>query len=130
MRPQTYAHAFLAGNCFLLSVWMLSQEAPKPIVLDVPIVNVDFTVRDSTGKLITDLNRYDFEVRDNGESRDIQNFSPVKTPYNVLLLLDCSESTRDRLNLLVAAMARFADQLRPQDKAAIAVFGTDVGVID
>jgi len=116
---------------FLLScsTWLLSQSAPFTVNVDVPLVTVDFTVKNSTGKLITDLNRYDFEVLDNGEPRDIQNFSPTRTPYNVLLLLDCSGSTRDRLNLLVSALARFADQLRTQDKAAVAVFGEKVDVV-
>src|SRR6185295_16193242 len=89
-------------------------------------VSVDFTVKDSMGKAITDLNQYDIEILDNGEPRKIQTFSPVKTPFHMVLLLDCSESVRDRLSLLVISLARFADQLRPQDKIAIAVFGTDI----
>jgi len=103
----------------------VSQDAGV-IRVDVPLVSVDFSVTDSMNRAITDLNRDDIEVFDNGEARTVQNFSPVKTPYNVVLLLDCSESTRDRLNMLVSSMARFGDQLRPQDKAAVAVFGTEV----
>lgn len=103
----------------------VSQDAAV-IRVDVPLVSVDFSVTDAMNHPITDLNRDDIEVFDNGEPRIIQNFSPVKTPYNVVLLLDCSESTRDRLNMLVSSMARFGDLLRTQDKAAIAVFGTEV----
>src|SRR5437762_13592064 len=110
----------LFGICGTLSAQsQLTQDVPYIIHVDAPQVSVDFTVTDSMGKTITDLNQYDFEILDNGEPRKIQNFSPVKTPYHMLLLLDCSESVRDRLTLLVITLARFADQLRPQDKIAI-----------
>ena len=110
----------------LCSATLMSQNESGVIRVDVPLVSVDFVVTDSMNRAVTNLNRGDIEVFDNGELRPVQNFSPVETPFNVVLLLDCSESTRDRLNLLLTAMARFADQLRPQDKAAVAVFGTEV----
>ena len=111
------------------STLLLSQDVPFTVSLGTSEVTVEFTVKDPTGKLITDLNRYDFDVFDNGEARDVKSLSPTKTPYNVVLLLDCSESTRDRLITLISAMARFADQLRSQDKAAVAVFGSKVEVV-
>lgn len=112
----------------LCSTVLLSQDQ-QPIRVDAGVVSVDVTVMDAAGHAITDLNRYDFEILDNGTPRPIQNFSPVQTPYHVVLMLDCSESTRDRLLLLVSAMARFADQLRPQDDAVIAAFGNDVELV-
>jgi len=116
---------FMLPGILLCSVLLMSQDSAV-IRLDVPLVSVDFSVTDSMNRAITDLNREDIEVFDNGEPRAVQNFSPVKSPYNVVLLLDCSESIRDRLNMLVSSMARFGDQMRPQDKAAVAVFGTEV----
>lgn len=115
--------------CSVGPAHLLSQDKPYAITLDVPLVSVDVTVMDPMGHAITTLNRYDFEIFDNGEPRPLQNFSPVSTPYNVVLMLDCSTSTRDRLILLVSAMARFADQLRPHDKAVIAAFGSDVQLV-
>jgi len=90
---------------------------------------VDFTVIDSTGKPVTDLNRYDFEILDNGERRAMQNFTAVRNPYAIVLLLDCSESTRERMTLLASTLARFVDQLGPKDRVAIAVFGTEIEVL-
>jgi len=130
MRTRTTVVAVVVGLIlFTGTVRLLSQDFPFTIDLDVPLVSVDFTVVDTTGKPVTDLNRYDFQVFDNGVSRPIQNFSPVQSPYNLVLLLDCSGSTQDRVNMLVSTIARFADQLRPQDKAAIAVFGSEIAVV-
>jgi len=127
MRAISIILIILCGICGVFSAQsQRSQDVPYSISVDAAQVSVDFTVKDSMGKAITDLNQYDIEILDNGEPRKIQTFSPVKTPFHMVLLLDCSESVRDRLSLLVISLARFADQLRPQDKIAIAVFGTDI----
>src|SRR5262249_42068530 len=111
------------------AVVILPQTAPYSLRVDVPQVPVDFTVTDSKGKSITDLTQFDFSVFDNGESRPIQGFAPVETPFNIVLILDCSESTRDRMGMLVSAMKKFAEQLRSQDRAVVAVFGTEVHTV-
>jgi VWFA-related protein len=109
--------------------WMMSQDSPYTINLDVNDVSVDFTVVDAKGNAVTDLTGSDFEVFDNGMPRPIKSFSPVQTPYNMAMLLDCSGSTQNRVKMLIQVMARFADQFRPQDKAMLAIFGSDVEVV-
>src|SRR4051794_39806820 len=106
-----------------------SQGVPYSLRVDVPQVPVDFTVIDSTGKPVTDLTQDDFAIFDNGEPRAIQSFAPVETPFNIVLLLDCSESTRDRMGMLVSAMKRFTDQLRSQDRSLVAIFGAEVHTV-
>jgi len=118
---------------FLASGWALSQKAsPKSaddILVDVSLVPVDFTVSNAEGKAVVELFEYDFEILDNGEPRKIQHFSRLQTPFSAVVLLDCSESTRPRTNLLISTIARFADHLRPEDKIAVAAFGTEVETI-
>jgi VWFA-related protein len=108
--------------------WMLSQNAQDGIHVDVGAIEpvVSFTVTDDKGMAVTDLFEYDFEVLDNGEPRRIKHFAHVKTPYSVVVLLDCSDSTRPRANLLVSTTARFGDHLRPDDKYVFAAFGTEI----
>jgi len=108
---------------------LLSEDAPYTINVNVPLVSVDFTVMDMAGKPVTDLNRYDFDIFDNGERRAMQSFNPVKNPISIVLLLDCSESTRDRMTLLISSLARLVDQLGPRDRVAVAVFGTGIEVL-
>jgi VWFA-related protein len=115
--------------CVIFSAgWMLSQNAQDSIRVDVGAIDplVSFTVTDDKGMTVTDLFQYDFEVLDNGEPRRIEHFSRVKTPYSVVVLLDCSDSTRPRSNLLVSTTARYGDHLRPEDKYVFAAFGTEV----
>jgi VWFA-related protein len=110
------------------SGWLLSQNVPDSIRLDVGAIEpmVSFTVTDDQGMSVTDLFQYDFDVLDNGEPRRIEHFARVKTPYSVVVLLDCSDSTRPRANLLVSTTARFGDHLRPEDKYVFAAFGSEV----
>jgi VWFA-related protein len=108
---------------------VFSQETPArvpAISLDVRLVSVDVTVVDAQGKSVSDRTRDDFEILEDGIRQNIRNFSPVSSPYNVLFLLDCSESTRDRLTLLVNTMEQFVGQLRASDRIAVAAFGSRV----
>jgi VWFA-related protein len=112
---------------------MLSQNGPggglASIKTDNPQLSVDVAVFDPHGRAILNLNRSDFELLEDGIPQKISGFTPVDVPYNILLLFDCRESTRDRLSLLTGAIARFTDQLRPGDRMEIAVFGSEVHVV-
>jgi len=92
-------------------------------------LSLDVTVFDPHGRAVTNLNRSDFELLEDGVSQKIGSFTPVDTLYNVLLLFDCRDDTRDRLSLLTGALARFKNELRPGDRMEIAVFGSEVHVV-
>lgn len=129
MRSAILPLVFLCG--ISSAGWLLSQNAQDSIRLDVGAIEpqVLFTVTDEMGMAVTDLFQYDFELLDNGEPRRIEHFSRVKTPYSVVVLLDCSDSTRARANLLVSTTARYGDHLRPEDKYVFAAFGTEVKTV-
>lgn len=107
----------------------MGLQDPIQVKVEVPLVSLDVTVTDAQGKSVTTLNQGDFDIFEDGTPQSIKNFSPADSPYSVLILLDCSESTHDRMNLLIASMSRFIDQLRTDDKVAIAAFGSSVHVI-
>ena len=73
--------------------WLSAQQPDYILKVDVPFVFVDVTVQDASGKSISDLQQEAFEVYENGTRQDIRYFSPVATPYNILLLFDRSGST-------------------------------------
>jgi VWFA-related protein len=114
------------GGTFAVLSQQAPVRAPDSISLDVRLVSVDVTVVDSQGRSVSDRTRDDFEILEDGTPQDIRNFVPVDSPYNVLFLLDCSESTRDQLKLLVNTMQQFVGQLRTTDRIAVAAFGSRV----
>src|SRR5262249_14285989 len=105
--------------------WVLAQEPVYTLRVDVPIVSLDVSVFDAANKPVTSLSIDDFLVYEDGVPQQIRNFSPVATPYNILLLFDRSGSTQSRWTLMQSAVAGFLTNLRPQDRAALAAFDAD-----
>jgi VWFA-related protein len=116
----------------LSTAGMVSQNGPGGLDSsgkDSPSLSLDVAIFDPHGRAVTNLNRTDFELLEDGIPQKISGFTPVDTPYNILLLFDCTEGTRDRLTLLTAALSRFTSQLRPSDRIEVAVFGSEVHVV-
>jgi Ca-activated chloride channel family protein len=64
-----------------------------PIRVDVSLVNVAFSVRDSRGNLVTDLTQDDFEVAEDGVPQKISFFArSTDVPLNLGLIMDVSGS--------------------------------------
>ena len=91
--------------------------------VDVSLVTLDVQVSDAAGRPVTTLKREDFEIYENGKLQELASFSPVDSPYSVLVLFDCSGSTQQNWPFLVQSMNRFTARLRPQDRIAVAQFG-------
>ena len=105
-------------------------RAPSVISVDVRLVNVLFTVRDKRGGYVKNLDKEDFEVREDGRPQQITHFArEVDTPLTVALLLDVSGSVAGILHIEKAAAARFfSEVLRPSDKACLAGFAGAIAV--
>ena len=68
------------------------------IVRNVNLVDVLFSVVTKREKLVTDLNKEDFKVFDDGAEQEITSFSqPTDLPLRIGMVLDTSNSIRDRL---------------------------------
>jgi Ca-activated chloride channel family protein len=82
-----------------------SRPTPPPqsdrqstIVREVNLVEVLFSVVTKHQKLITDMNRDDFKVFDDGAQQEITSFSqPTDLPLRIGMVLDTSNSIRERL---------------------------------
>ena len=106
----------------IVSARILGQESLR-LSVDVSLVTVDVEVTDSSDRLVTTLTKDDFQVFEDGAQQELRNFDSVDTPYNILLLFDCSPSTEPNWPFLLQAMNRFTRTLRPQDRIAIGQFG-------
>src|SRR5512135_3390737 len=68
------------------------------IVRNVNLVDVLFSVVTKHEKLVTDLNRENFKVYDDGVQQEITAFSqPTDLPLRIGMVLDTSNSIRERL---------------------------------
>ena len=97
-------------------------QDPPQVKLDVQLSALDVYVNDATGRVVTNLNREDFTILEDGRPREIRNFESAETAYNILLLFDRSSSTEEQWSYLTRALSKFLGQLPAQHRVAIAAF--------
>jgi len=91
--------------------------------VDVPLVSLDVSVTDATGRPLTSLSQDDFLIFEDEQEKEIKNFSSIETPYNILALFDCTGSTREAWPFLFKSLNAFLATLRPQDRVSVQAFG-------
>jgi Ca-activated chloride channel family protein len=105
-----------------------SDQAVPTIKTGTDEVNVVFTVTDKKGRRITDLKQADFRVvDDNKPPEQIRSFhAETNLPLHVGLLIDASNSVRDRFKFEQESAIEFLNQtIHPQKDQAF-VIGFDV----
>jgi VWFA-related protein len=105
----------------------LTPESEQAIVVDVTRVNILYTVTDRKGRFISDLSKEDFEVREGKIPQNIIEFARESDlPLRLAILIDTSNSIRDRFRFLQEAALSFVQSvIRPgRDKATIMSFDT------
>lgn len=90
------------------------------------IVSVFTTITDTTGRLVTDLTKSDFEVRDNGKKQAVTFFSNDIQPITIVVMLDRSGSMEENFLLVREAAGHFIDRLLPADKARLGNFSGQI----
>jgi VWFA-related protein len=111
-----------------IALILLLGSASAQIKVAVEVVNVFCNVRDKQGELVKDLAKEDFEIRDNGEPREIRYFArETDIPLTLALLVDVSGSVRRFVQSEKAAAVEFFRQvLRPTDQAMLAGFSSTI----
>jgi VWFA-related protein len=91
-------------------------------------VAVYATVTEKDGRLVPDLTKEDFEIKDSGKVQPITVFSNEVQPISVVMMLDRSGSMRGNFRLVEAAGEAFVRALLPTDKARIGSFAENIQI--
>jgi Ca-activated chloride channel homolog len=135
-RPGNYEmKSSTSGAFFLLSAVFVFVTLATPASQQQPTfrsgartVAVYATVTDKDGRLIPDLEREAFEIRDNGKPQPLSVFSRDVQPITVVTLLDRSTSMRGNVGLVEKAAEEFVRRLGPDDKARIGTFAERIEI--
>jgi VWFA-related protein len=106
----------------LAAIVVVAQNPSSSERIDVTLVTLDVMVSDAGGRPVTDLTRQDFQIFEDGLPQEIRTFTPVESPYSIVLLIDRSRSMENHWPLMEPAIARFVSNLRPQDRISIGAF--------
>ena len=105
------------------------QVAEDDVVrINTTLISVPVSITDRNGRYLTDLQKEDFHIYEDGVEQEITYFASVEKPCTVILMLDTSASTWSKLGRIKDAAKAFVDQLRPDDQVGVISFGRGVKV--
>ena len=98
----------------------------ETLKIDTDLVTVPLIATDRAGMYVTDLRKEEFTITEDEVAQEIAFFGKVAAPFHVVLLLDTSSSTRDKLKEIQRAANAFVDQLQPADRVKVIAFDDKV----
>lgn len=107
---------------------MDNQEIDEGDVIrvDSQMVTVNMSVIDrTTNRGLVGLDRSDFRLYENGTEQNILQFESAAAPFDLLLVIDISGSTREKIDLIRAAALRFVAAARAQDRIGVLTFAAN-----
>jgi VWFA-related protein len=111
----------------ILSAPLIGQQQ-GPIRAGASTVAVYATVTDSTGRLVPNLTKDDFEVFDNGKLQPLTVFENEVQQITIVVMLDHSGSMKENYPLVAAGASEFVRKLLPNDKARIGSFAKEIRI--
>ncbi|HXF26280.1 MAG TPA: VWA domain-containing protein, partial [Bryobacteraceae bacterium] len=110
-------------------IFVLAQE--NVFRMDVRLVRLLVTVKDSAGGLVGSLNKQDFTVLDDGVPQTVSVFERrTEQPLSIAVMVDTSGSTAKDLHYELDSVSRFLHALlregNPEDAAALYSFNWQV----
>jgi len=107
--------------CSFFAVGVRAQDETVRVETDLVDLNVTVFSRDPKS-LVGQLEQKDFSVMEDGAVQEISFFASAETPFDLVLLIDLSGSTKDKLKLIRKSAQSFVDAARPSDRIAIVTF--------
>ena len=115
--------------CWLAAVGVAGLAGQQPVFRGgADSVRVFVTVTDKDGRLVTNLTRDSFEVRDEGKPQPITQFDNSPQPVRLVVMLDVSGSMEGNLPLLRDAAAQLFARLGEHDVARVGAFGHQISI--
>ena len=99
------------------------------VKVETNLVTVPVSVSDRSGIYVSNLNKSDFKVFEDGKEQEVAFFGTSDNPFTVILLIDVSPSTSYKIDEIQAAAISFVDQLKPADNVMVVQFDERVSVL-
>ncbi|MGE0405800.1 MAG: VWA domain-containing protein, partial [Candidatus Korobacteraceae bacterium] len=88
----------------------------RPLRVDVDLVLIPVTITDPMNRLVTGLERDNFDLFEGGKKQQIQHFSSEDSPISMGVIFDMSGSMGDKMEKAREAVVEFFRTANPQDE--------------
>lgn len=129
-RPQPTPETPSEGSPDIVSPEGVQQKPDgqevETLKIDTNLVTVPVIATNIEGAYIPDLRQNEFSIQEDGSKQEVAFFATVSAPFHVILLLDTSGSTQQKLGLIQRAAVAFVEQLQSGDRVKIISFDDKV----
>ena len=94
----------------------------KPIKVDVDLVLVPVTITDPMNRLVTGLDKDNFNIIEGKETQEIRHFSSEDAPVSLGVIFDLSGSMNSKIERAREAILEFFKTANPQDEFFLITF--------
>lgn len=114
-----------AGGCLAQTV-----EPDETVRIDTNLVDLKVLVTSlDRGGHKPLLEQEDFQVFENGEVQEISFFAAADAPFDLVLLIDLSGSTAEKIKMIRRSAKAFVEATRPTDRVGIVTFSDTIQII-
>jgi Ca-activated chloride channel family protein len=105
------------------------SEDDEVIRVGTELVTVPVSVYERSGVYVSGLRRSDFRIYENGSEQEIAYFGTTEVPFTVVLLVDVSGSTDQKIKQIQSAALSFIQNLKPTDRVSIVEFASGIDTL-
>jgi Ca-activated chloride channel family protein len=116
---------FLAAACFGQSSEPIETLRIESDLVDLKVSVVSLNPRTPSAE----LQQKDFLVIEDGQPQDISFFAAADTPFDLVLLLDLSQSSNNKMSLIRKSARRFVEATRAADRVSIVSFSNEAQLV-
>ncbi|HSF25121.1 MAG TPA: VWA domain-containing protein [Blastocatellia bacterium] len=102
------------------------QQESEAVKLGTTLVTAPVIASDRNGLYIPDMRKEEFTIFEDGIKQEMVFFATIKEPFQVVLLLDTSASTQEKLGQIQRAAIAFVEQLQSADRVKVISFDDDI----
>ena len=103
-----------------------AQDDEEAVKVETNLVSLPVVVSDRAGVYVPDMRKEEFTLLEDGAPQELALFSTVTQPFTVILMLDTSASTEEKLRDIRRAAIAFVAELQPKDRIKVMSFDDEV----
>jgi hypothetical protein len=102
------------------------QNETETVKVETNLVRIPVIVSDRGDRYVADLRQDEFSIFEDGVERQVAYFDTVTAPFHVVLMLDTSASTQEKLGQIQRAAIAFTEQLQKEDRVKVVSFDDQI----